>query len=58
MCTANPTICGTPSYKIIYIDNTEPSFTSLATGAALTTISAQTTDVTKVGDHKVRVEVT
>jgi hypothetical protein len=58
MCTANPTICGTPSYKIIYSDNTEPSFTSLSTGAALTTISAQTTDVTKVGEHKVRVEVT
>jgi len=49
MCTANPTICGTPSYKIIYSDNTEPTFTSLATGTALTTISAQTTDVTKVG---------
>jgi len=40
MCTANPAICGTPSYKIIYSDNSEPSFTSLSTGSALTTITA------------------
>lgn len=58
VCTTNSAICGTPTYKLVYTDNTEPTFTTLISGASKQTISAVTTDISLAGDHFLRVKVT